>query len=395
MKHRKHYDDSFKGVDSDYIHYVYKIINKENGMFYIGIRSIPKLKNISPEEDNYWGSGIQICKAIKTLGKDSFNKEILFIFDTREEARLKEKELVTLDLVSSTKCYNLVEGGGENYLGKVSVVLKSSNKRILVPIEEFYENRNLYRSYREDTVCARLKDSNEDFKLISLDEYVNNKEMYETPASGKVRVYKIKDDKIDSSKIRVITLKEYRENPSKYILVSLINNPLKGKVIAKKSDGTSSEVVVLDKTDPRILSGEFVGIMKGVKKSKDFSKKISGDKNGSYGAIWITNGTESIKFRGDRIPDGWRKGRTVPKERRHKLSISYRDIALKRMLESNIISEKDINKEEHIISFEKLYNLYKSCDFSKKKLLKLLRISSRFLYTMINYYKSQGLNIDQ
>lgn len=59
--------------------------------------------------------------------------------------------------------------------------------------------------------------------------------------------------------------------------------------------------------DPLVLSGQFVGVTKGIKSS---GKNKSGEKNGSYGTYWITNGIENKKIKDSIIPDGWYKGRT-------------------------------------------------------------------------------------
>ena len=91
---------------------VYKTINIHNQKFYIGVH-----KTIDPNDD-YLGSGKLIKFAIKKYGKASFKKTILFIFDHREEAYLKERELVTPELMISDACYNLARGGsgGFDYL---------------------------------------------------------------------------------------------------------------------------------------------------------------------------------------------------------------------------------------------------------------------------------------
>lgn len=88
-------------------HVVYKITNKMNGKFYIGVHSTTKLC------DGYMGSGKILKRAIKQYGIENFDKEHLFIFDTRQEALLKEQELVTEELVLDENCYNLVLGGGD------------------------------------------------------------------------------------------------------------------------------------------------------------------------------------------------------------------------------------------------------------------------------------------
>ena len=91
-------------------HYVYKITNKINGKYYIGIHSTNKLN------DEYMGSGSAIIAAIKKYGKQNFIKEILFQSNTRDEVLLIEKQLVTEQLVKDDNCYNLKTGGSSGFI---------------------------------------------------------------------------------------------------------------------------------------------------------------------------------------------------------------------------------------------------------------------------------------
>ena len=68
---------------------IYQITNLINKKIYIGKH---QTQNIN---DNYFGSGIALLKAIAKHGKENFVKEILFVFDTEEEMNNKEKELIT------------------------------------------------------------------------------------------------------------------------------------------------------------------------------------------------------------------------------------------------------------------------------------------------------------
>jgi len=61
-------------------HIIYKIINTVNNKIYIGKHSTGNIG------DGYLGSGIIILRAIKKYGIDKFEKEILFKFNTEEEA---------------------------------------------------------------------------------------------------------------------------------------------------------------------------------------------------------------------------------------------------------------------------------------------------------------------
>ena len=87
------------------IHYLYKITNTINGKWYIGVHSAESL------DDGYFGSGIAIKRAIKKYGKDSFIKEVLETFSSKEDMFIREAELVTTDTVNDRSSYNMKVGG--------------------------------------------------------------------------------------------------------------------------------------------------------------------------------------------------------------------------------------------------------------------------------------------
>lgn len=94
---------------------VYKTTNLINGIIYIGVH---KTTNIN---DSYLGSGKILKTAIKKYGRESFKKEILFIFNNSDIAYKKEKEIVNESFILDENNYNLVIGG--------------------IPTVEFYPNR--------------------------------------------------------------------------------------------------------------------------------------------------------------------------------------------------------------------------------------------------------------
>lgn len=83
-------------------HVVYRITNLVNDRYYIGKHKTDII------DDGYMGSGHLIKQAIKKYGISNFKKEILYVFETAEEASLKERELVNPEDI---KCYNLMNGG--------------------------------------------------------------------------------------------------------------------------------------------------------------------------------------------------------------------------------------------------------------------------------------------
>ena len=80
---------------------VYKITNLINNKIYIGCHKTLNL------DDEYMGSGKILHRAFAKHGIENFKKEILSVFDNKEEMFKKEKELVFVN--EST--YNIKEGG--------------------------------------------------------------------------------------------------------------------------------------------------------------------------------------------------------------------------------------------------------------------------------------------
>lgn len=88
---------------------VYKITNLSNNKIYIGVH---KTNNV---DDGYVGSGKVILKAIEKYGIENFNKEILYDFNTYQEALDKEKEIVDDEFLQRKDTYNLRRGGSGGF----------------------------------------------------------------------------------------------------------------------------------------------------------------------------------------------------------------------------------------------------------------------------------------
>lgn len=84
---------------------IYKTTNTLDSKYYIGCHCTEN------ENDNYLGSGKHLNSAIKKYGKENFIKEILYIFDNKQDMFNKEKELVNEEVVKSPLSYNLKIGG--------------------------------------------------------------------------------------------------------------------------------------------------------------------------------------------------------------------------------------------------------------------------------------------
>lgn len=92
-------------ADKRKYHYIYKITRTFDGKFYIGMHSTEDVNN------GYFGSGKLITRSIKKHGIDKHTKEILEYLPSREELKLREKEIISKDLLENKNCMNLKLGG--------------------------------------------------------------------------------------------------------------------------------------------------------------------------------------------------------------------------------------------------------------------------------------------
>lgn len=70
-------------------HYIYKTINLITMRYYYGMHSTYKL------DDGYLGSGKRLRYSINKYGEENHVKTILEYFETREELKKRESEIVT------------------------------------------------------------------------------------------------------------------------------------------------------------------------------------------------------------------------------------------------------------------------------------------------------------
>lgn len=93
-------------ADQRKFHYIYKITRTDgSGKYYIGMHSTDDL------EDGYFGSGKILWHSINRHGKEVHTKEILEFLPSRQELKVRERELVNEEIVNDPLCMNLKLGG--------------------------------------------------------------------------------------------------------------------------------------------------------------------------------------------------------------------------------------------------------------------------------------------
>ena len=86
-------------------HTVYETLNCVNGKHYVGVHST------NDPYDDYLGTGHRITRAIKKHGRENFEKFILGIFPTEEDAYAAESLIVNQEFVDDRMTYNATIGG--------------------------------------------------------------------------------------------------------------------------------------------------------------------------------------------------------------------------------------------------------------------------------------------
>ena len=86
--------------------YIYKTTFLPTGQIYIGYHGSTNI-----EQDKYIGSGLVMTHLKRKYGREHFHREILFSFDTEEEAQKSEKEIVNEEFIKRKDVLNVSVGG--------------------------------------------------------------------------------------------------------------------------------------------------------------------------------------------------------------------------------------------------------------------------------------------
>ena len=87
-------------------HLLYRVKNEQTLKEYIGVHSTDNI------EDGYMGSGTLLKKDIKQFGVGAFSREIIDVFENREDLLVAERILVDDKYLRTANTYNMVYGGG-------------------------------------------------------------------------------------------------------------------------------------------------------------------------------------------------------------------------------------------------------------------------------------------
>ncbi len=279
-------------------HYLYKTINLINEKYYYGIHSTNNL------DDNYLGSGKYLRNAIHRHGKDNFKREIIKMFESREELVKAEIDLLTREILEDKKCMNINFGGDAGKLGMVTVKDKDGKTFSVFCDDSRYLSGELVHNLTgfvnviDENGFVLHIDKNDPRYLSGELKHFNCNKMTVKDKNGKYFYIDDKDERYLSGEFVGIT---------------------KNKITIKDKEGKNYNV---DINDPRYLSGELVCIWKDKKHTEETKIKISekakeriGNKNSQFGTCWITKDCENKKIKKEELNqylnEGWFKGRKI------------------------------------------------------------------------------------
>lgn len=136
-------------------HYFYKTTCLITNRFYYGMHSTDNL------DDGYLGSGKRLWYSINKYGRENHKIEILEFFETREELKKKEIEVVNEDLLKDAMCMNLQPGGGGGFYSEEhrKKLRQASHNWLLIKWSE-----EGYRSSMIDKLCKHTIQNHKDGK---------------------------------------------------------------------------------------------------------------------------------------------------------------------------------------------------------------------------------------
>lgn len=348
-------------------HYLYKITNLLNNKIYIGIHSTNNLN------DGYMGSSKILKNAIRKHGLQNFNKEILSFYESREDLREAEHEIVNAEFIKRKDTYNQNIGGngGDSYeaylarksedfikkskefnLGKIWITDGISKNTRIYPNETipegFYKGKTDFNSrYFKSSDSDAVIYSREYLRSIGKgSKWVNNGEISKRILEGEEIPEGFTEGRLSLPKGNKGRKFIFKEGAFKLVTPDLLPMYLNdGWIEASPADSsTNSNYSRNVKIKHRKKSEELLKLINDVGISESFLRNMTPDeerqatrklidlgilheanayrvlvrylpeffRENKKGTTWITDGTNNKKHPIDRpIPEGWRKGTTI------------------------------------------------------------------------------------
>ena len=149
--------------------YTYMVTNNINGKVYVGSHSWDG----NGMDPNYYGSGTAITRAVKKYGKENFQVEVLYYYETVEECRADEERILTEYNVSNCPhSYNIKNGAigwtsedmtgeknpnyGKHHTEETRQKLSQAKKKVMTPLVAIQKDTGRVRMFLSQAECSRV-----------------------------------------------------------------------------------------------------------------------------------------------------------------------------------------------------------------------------------------------
>lgn len=245
-------EDLKSNMDGRY-HYFYKILNTVNNKYYYGIHTTDDIY------DGYAGSGTLLKSVYKKYGKENCIKYILKFFEDRRSLLEYEKEIINNELLEDYNCYNILVGGGGTYNPMTPVITIDGES-----------------------------------KVVSKEEYKNNKHIYKHPTSGKIHI----NNGIKNKLVLPSDLEKWLQNGW---MIGETNKSTIGKIVINK-EGENDRFIYENELQQYLDNGWKRGGKTRNSGQKSFAKDL----------IWINKDGKQKRIKTEEVSqwmeNGWVKG---------------------------------------------------------------------------------------
>lgn len=282
---------------------IYKITNKINNKIYVGCHIT---ENIN---DNYFGSGTRIKRAIKKYGKENFQKEILFVYNNKEDMLNKEAEIVNNIFIKQPNTYNIIVGGGtflttdlfcvKDKSGYVFLIHKDDPRYINGDVISIHKNKVVvihngkyiqvdkndpdylagkYTPLNLNKICVidsknnkfQIETSDERFILGELKAISKGKFAARNKITGEIEHVNVNDIRRKTGEIEGVTKNKVLviDKNGKYLSIDKNDDRLKNKEVKHFHENkvsvtdTDGNQFLVERNNPKYLSGEYISTTK-------------------------------------------------------------------------------------------------------------------------------------
>lgn len=281
-------------------YYIYKTTNLTNGKIYIGYHASDNI-----ESDKYLGSGKLLKRAVDKYSPENFKREILFEFNTQDEALEKEREIVNDEFIADKNTYNVCLGGsggglpgelnpffGRTHTQETKDKLSKANKGKKLTDEH---KQKISKGLLESVPFQTAMKSEE--RSIKLSESLRNSEAHKEAMKSPERSARISEGIKNSVKFHeTMASEEYRKAQSERIKNSEAHNaamksPERRKKVSDALKGKPHPWQDKVNKNPEKIE-KTAAKHRGMKRSEQTCKNVSESLKGKY------KGTESNSFKG-------------------------------------------------------------------------------------------------